>query len=60
MSLVIHELIPEFWPLLADASRTYEAEIPTVLGAAHSTDEQQRLRHLATRPLAAAEDGELP
>ena len=43
---------------LADASKTYEAEMATVLDATLSTDEQQRLHDLVTRLLAATSDGE--
>ena len=43
---------------LADASKTYEAEMATVLDATLSTDEQQHLHDLVTRLLAATSDGE--
>jgi DNA-binding MarR family transcriptional regulator len=43
---------------LADASKTYEAEMATVLDATLSTDEQQRLHGLVTRLLATTNDGE--
>jgi DNA-binding MarR family transcriptional regulator len=42
---------------LADASKTYEAEMATVLDAKLSTDEQRRLHDLVTRLLAATNDG---
>ncbi len=42
---------------LADASKTYEAELATVLDATLSPDEQQRLHDLVTRLLAATTDG---
>ena len=43
---------------LADASRTCQAEMATVLDATLSADEQQQLHTLVSRLLSAAENGE--
>jgi DNA-binding MarR family transcriptional regulator len=43
---------------LADASKTYEAEMAAVLDATLSTDEQQHLHDLITHLLAATNEGE--
>lgn len=43
---------------LAEASRTYEAELASVLDATLSPNEQQHLHDLVTRLLAATNDGE--
>lgn len=43
---------------LAGASKTYEAEVATVLDSALSADEQHRLHDLVRRLLAATNDGE--
>jgi len=42
---------------LADASRTYEAELTSALDAALSPDEQRHLHDLVTRLLATTNDG---
>ena len=43
---------------LAEASRTYEAELATALDAALSVDEQRQLHTLVSRLLIAVENGE--